>query len=544
MKRLTFLLFFLVVCTLGYLFAGKSKDLSILIPMRDGCELPCDLYFPNNIPGKYPCVLIRNPLGRICSHEDWLSLCDAGYTVAVQATRSCLDTSGKTFPYLSDGWPIGKANLSDGYDTIQWLAQSPYTNGRIATLGASATGITQVLLAPSNPPSLYCQYIEMAPGSLYQYAVHPGKVFRKEQVENWLKLHARKDSVIEEVKARKEYTEFWKQFNAQENADKVGCPQFYLTGWYDITLQGTIDAFLLAQNKSDVAIREKHRLIIGPWSHSRAQDNTVGQFKLAQNGNTPQHPIPFQAWFDFHLKGDNNGINKCPSIQYYVMGPFGEKTANIWRSCTDWPPEGFVRKKLYLHAENNSLQLTPGNVSVFRTIVCDPENLVPTIGGRNLFLPQGPYDVKGLKEHPDVHIFSSGIVDEDKEITGRLYGRLFITCSDGPQQVTLRLCDRYPDGKSVIIAEGASRIEKGDGKTPVPVDIDLWSTSYVFAKGHEIELYVSASNFPAYDIEFSPKEGKKNFSLYFGKDFPSFVDLPCKAFGESSVVASTSSSSD
>ncbi len=544
MKRLTFLLFFLVICTLGYLFSGKSKDLSILIPMRDGCELPCDLYFPNKTPGKYPCILIRNPLGKICSHDDWLELCDAGYTVAIQATRSCLDTSGKTFPYLSDGWPQGKEKLSDGYDTIQWLATSPYTNGQIATLGASATGITQVLLAPSNPPSLCCQYIEMAPGSLYQYAVHPGKVFRKEQVENWLKLHARKNSVIEEVKARKHYSDFWKRFNAQENAHKVGCPQFYLTGWYDITLQGTIDAYIQAVNKSDISIRNKHRLIVGPWSHSRATNNKVGQFALAPNGNTPDYPISPQAWFDHHLKRNNNIVANCPEIQYYVMGPFGENAGNIWRSCSEWPPKGFVRKKFFLYPESNSLELTQNESSESCTIVCDPNNLTPTIGGRNLFLPQGPYDVKSLKNHPDVYTFSTGVLQEDKEVTGRLFGRLFVTCTDGPQQIMLRLCDRYPDGKSVIIAEGASHIEKNDQNTPKAVDVDLWSTSYVFAKGHKIELYVSASNFPAYDIEFDPKEGKKSFTLYFGKEFSSFIDLPCKTFEESTFTACTSNSNE
>ena len=145
---------------LGYLTAlnGLQPDfpeptLTVFIPMRDGTELPTDIYLPSANGRNLPCILLRSPAGR--RENFFLSITELakdGYAIAIQETRNVLDSEGKTLPFISDGW--GK--LQDGYDTVEWLANSPYTNGKIGTWGASALGITQLLMAPSQPPHLVC----------------------------------------------------------------------------------------------------------------------------------------------------------------------------------------------------------------------------------------------------------------------------------------------------------------------------------------------------------------------------------------------------
>src|SRR6185295_11396554 len=103
-----------------------------------------------------------------------------------------------------------------------------WSNGKVATIGTSATGITQLLLAPSAPPHLVCQYVEFAAPSLFQYAVRPGGQFRKEQVEGWLKVHKRDSSVTNWIRNQNEYNSFWKQFNSIELADQIKVPQVHV----------------------------------------------------------------------------------------------------------------------------------------------------------------------------------------------------------------------------------------------------------------------------------------------------------------------------
>src|SRR6202041_2251591 len=120
-----------------------------MVAMRDGIQLPTDIYLPNPEAEKLPCLLIRSPTGRYTSSiKSFLPLVKQGYVVAVQETRSSLDSEGKTLPYYSDGWGQEK----DGYDAVEWLAKSPYSNGKIGTIGISALGIIKLFMAPSVPP--------------------------------------------------------------------------------------------------------------------------------------------------------------------------------------------------------------------------------------------------------------------------------------------------------------------------------------------------------------------------------------------------------
>ena len=133
MKILRFSLYFCLLFVQALFAEELIPDLTVMIPMRDGKELPTDLYFPSPEARGLPCILVRSPAGRPY-WKDFAKIAQEGYVVAVQETRSALDQEGKTFPFITDGW--GK--LQDGYDTVEWLAQSPYTNCKIVTLGYSS----------------------------------------------------------------------------------------------------------------------------------------------------------------------------------------------------------------------------------------------------------------------------------------------------------------------------------------------------------------------------------------------------------------------
>ncbi len=217
---------------------------TIQIPMRDGFLLPADVYLPDVNAEKLPCILLRSPAGRKApSWQNFALLAKLGYAVVIQDTRSAVDVEGKTMPFWSDGW--GKDQ--DGYDTVEWLAKSAYTNGKIGTVGFSALGITQLLMAPTAPPALKCQYIGVAASSLYHHGIFPGGQLLKHQVESWLGLYAKDTSVLNHVCNQPFYNYFWSHFNCLPHANRVKVPGFLYGGWYDTFIQGTIDAFVARQ---------------------------------------------------------------------------------------------------------------------------------------------------------------------------------------------------------------------------------------------------------------------------------------------------------
>ena len=530
----------LLVCVLGFLctlvqaFAEEGSFCSkrvLEITMRDGTALPANLFLPKEFvkeKKKVPCILVRQPLGKDRVDASWLAFVNNGYALIVQSTRSWCDTSGKTFPYITDG-PSHNGGPSDGYDTVQWVSQQEFCNGSVATIGISATGITQFLLASSAPPNLSCQYIEMAAPSMYQYAVFPGGQLRKEQVEGWLKIHNRDASVFTFIKTENKYDAFWAQFDTLRDNKQLHIPQMHVGGWYDIFLQGTIDAFQRAQEISDPQIKPKHRLIIGPWGHRWKKTGKLGLVPLTEEQKNPPFPISEQTWVDYHVRHVDNGVQESPVVQYYVMGPFDGKSerGNRWCTSSIWPPKGVEYTRYYLGRDRSLAPYLSEDRP--KEILFHESKPVPTIGGRALFLPDGPFDLAALLTRDDVVLYSTKPFMKEIEVTGRLFAHLYLSHGNKERDIAVRLVDIYPTGEHYLIAEGYTHMDPQGSHAPEHVVIDLWSTSMVFAKGHQLGILLSASNFPAYDTSLEQGQEKDAYlTLFTSSEYPSSLLLPIR----------------
>lgn len=558
--RLLYLLCYLI-CGMLPLAAVETSDdpipdTTVLIPMRDGTLLPTDIYLPTPDARNLPCILLRSPAGR--KEPPWLSFANmakAGYVIAIQDTRSIIDPEGKTFPFITDGW--GK--FQDGYDTVEWLAKSPYTNGKIGTWGSSALGITQLLMAPSNPPHLHCQYILVAASSVYHHILFPGGQLLKHQVEEWLIRYAPDTGVLNYVCQRPFYNDFWHQLNTLIMAEHIHVPAIHIGGWYDTFLQGTLTSFVSRQRDGGHGAKGRQKLVIGPWTHLWPLSKKLGDFEVPLIGYTPPFDISPKRWFDHYLKGDPNGVQDLPNVIYYVMGPFDNEpsTGNVWRTSEVWP----------IPAEKIPFYLTPDfglqEKKSFEGILdyeYNPLVPTPTVGGRNLFLESGPKDQKEIEDREDVLVFTSIPLQEDLEVTGELAMKLFFSSNQSDTDIVVRLCDVYPDGRSILISDGIYRIGvachqefldlfvqtdeykpiKIEPDVPVEINIDLWATSLVFAKGHSIRVSISSSNYPRYEKNmntgiFGSHTGRFNIAqnkIYTGKRYPSQLILPVVRKGE------------
>jgi predicted acyl esterase len=538
--RLYHYFFIIFIIHLFSLSAEELKpDVTVMIPMRDGTELPTDLYLPSLEARGLPCILLRSPAGRHAYWKEFAKLAKEGYVVAIQETRSALDTEGKTFPFITDGW--GK--LQDGYDTVEWLAKSPYTNGKIGTWGASALGITQLLLAPSNPPHLKCQYILVAAASIYHHALFPGGQLLKHQAESWLGYYAHDSGVQSYVCQRPFYNEFWKQLNSLEAAPRIQVPGMHIGGWYDTFLQGTLTSFASRQYQGGEGARGKQKLIIGPWTHFWPLSQKFGDFEVPKAGIQTPFDISPKRWFDYYLKGVDNGLEDMPPVTYYVMGPFDgtPSSGNVWRTSDVWPVPA-IETNFYLTSDFHLEKKVPNEGKV--SYRYDPSNVITTLGGHNLFLESGPKDQRSIENRKDVLVFTTPSLEDDVEVTGPISATIFFKTDQKDTDIILRLSDVYPDGRSILISEGGYRLGvmcyQTDNFQPSQVDriyelkIDLWATSMVFAKGHSIRLSISSSNYPRYEKNMNVglignNTGKFNFAnntIYMGDKYPSRLFLP------------------
>ena len=159
------------------MLSGCIQPKTTMVPMRDGTKLATDVYTKK---GQQPhgSILIRTPYGKGGLYAFGNSFAMQGWPTVIQDMRGRGASQGIDTVFRNES--------TDGPDTIAWDANQSFCNGKVATYGASAMGITQYLTAGANPPGLACQYIQVATPNLYQWAMYPGGEFRKNLVVNWL----------------------------------------------------------------------------------------------------------------------------------------------------------------------------------------------------------------------------------------------------------------------------------------------------------------------------------------------------------------------
>lgn len=480
---------------------GPAKQ-TTMVAMRDGKRLATDVHLPPG-PGPFPAVLARTPYGR-ARNKDAAQFVSAGLAYVAQDMRGRMDSEGENLPFIGCGW----GQYSDGFDTVAWIRRQPWCNGDVATVGGSAGGITQNLLAGAAPEGLKAQYISVAAASIYSDACYIGGAFRKADIEKWTTDNKFAPRALELMRGHPCYDDYWAQFDSTRKFPEMKVPALHLGGWFDMFAQATIDQFTGRQHHGGPGSRGTQKLVMGPWTHAIGR-MPVGELRFP-NSQLPAALRP-ERWFDHYLHGTANGIDKEPAVTYYVMGDTRTPGApgNEWRQADDWPVPA-TEKPFYFAANRTLATGKPaGGAKDWIEYTFDPSDPCPTIGGNNLTLEAGPRDQRRIEDRDDVVSFTTEPLAEPLEVTGRVRARVFLSSSAADTDLSVRLCDVYPDGKSYLIAEGMLRLrhrrslEKPEPLTPGKTEealVDCWSTSIVFNRGHRIRATVTSSNYPRFDV--------------------------------------------
>lgn len=514
--------------------ADPTAPTTYRVEMTDGVYLATDVYLPES-KEPAPAILLRTPYGRSGARGLAENFLKGGYAVVSQDIRGRGDSEGENFViFQSGGW----APPADGHATLRWIAEQPWSNGKVATMGGSALGITQNMLAPDAPDALKAQYVEVATSNLYYDCMYQGGAFRRSMIEGWLMGLGITKGNLDAFHAHPAYDEFWETFHPGKFAERANAPAIYVGGWYDIFAQGTIESFLATQTRGGPAARGKCRLIIGPWAHGPFED--LKYPKECNNRPIAVEPI---RYFNHFVKGEDNGVEQDMAVHYWVMGDPEVKDApgNEWRSCASWPPPS-AATPAYFHADG-MLSFTKPEGSESKSYRYDPRNPVPTIGGQELILPKGPKDQRSIESREDVLVFSTEVLKEPIEVTGRLLATLYVASDCPDTDFTVKLSDVYPDGRSMLVSDGIlrARYHKSFSEPELlepgriyEITVDVASTSLIFNKGHRIRVAVSSSNNPRFDA--NPNTGKHSWeeknprvatnTIHLSADRPSHITLP------------------
>jgi putative CocE/NonD family hydrolase len=410
----------------------------VMIPMRDGVRLAADIYRPaidgEIVPGAFPVLLGRTSYDK---SNTWLwvePVCEwfvaRGFVVVVQ------DQRGR---YLSEGTgdyfhTVNPKEGIDGYDTIEWIAQQPWCNGRVGMTGSSHGAIVQQVAALHRPPHLAAIWPDVGPTNIYEHEAREGGAMSM-QMFGAIFMHAfeaqeayatpgARDAIIADMQRmadlsqetpfregqtalrhvpgleqtmlnyyrRGRYDEWWHQEAANQEPywDRhADIPGVYTGGWWDPFSKGTTRYFARMAEQNTTP----QRLVIGPWSHDgmRTGFTYTNDVDFGEAGvwGYERYNEERLRWFGRWLRDDDTGVDDDPAVRIFVMGGGdGHKTAEghlyhggRWREEPEWPIARTRHVPYYLHADGSLSPERPAEGAAPRRYTFDPDRPVPSMGG-------------------------------------------------------------------------------------------------------------------------------------------------------------------
>ena len=548
-------------------YAGYSQQrfdawvtTSRYLEMRDGVRLAMDVTRPavDGQPVEEPLPVVwthsryhRNPtvfrgggepVSKVDAQPALQRLVQHGYVVASVAVRG----SGASFGRCSGLFT--EAETLDAVEVIEWLVKQPWCDGNIGMFGGSYLGITQYMTASKQPEALKAIFPNVAAFDMYDL-IHPGGVFREDMIRHWDRLTEQLDSEWDAApvdgddgtllrQARAQHTDNWDTLeeyaaapyrdHASEGLDyarhgpsahlasilEAGVPAYHFNAWYDIFV---LDATLWYANYTG-----PQKLTIGAWSHGAMTNWDLNRERLRLE-EVEQH-----RWFDYWLKGIDNGIMDEPSIHYADMVSPAEWA---WRTANTWPPARVEERRLYFHGgpsgsvdsvnDGTLSSAAPEASGDHDVYAIDPTTTTGTstrwdnaVGAaEEMSYPDlAPNDRKALT-------YTTPPLEDDLTVTGHPVVTLHVTSTEEDAVFHVLLQEVDPDGVSRYVTEGVlrgslralgeapwdnlglpyQRCFEGDrqplpAQEPTPVVLDLHPTSTVFNRGNRLRVTVMCAD--------------------------------------------------
>ena len=414
---------------------------------------------------------------RFISWGVWFA--ERGYAAVVVDVRGRYESEGEFTAWTHDG--------QDAYDTVTWAADEQWSNGRIGTWGRSYGGLVQWQLAHLRHPNVQC----LAPqvihddyfwdgywtGGAFQLALTLGAAALWSSAMSLITGPSARDIVLNDrvfghlplieldevtIGRKVDYwrlwwehqvnDEYWQQF--RHRPEQVDVPIFQQGGWFDPYSGSHLRSF------AAIGDRVSNRVLIGPWSHEEDVENFSGDIDLSPGAD--RDPRPRARLLRPVPQGRRNGWDERPPAELYVLG------ANEWRGEQHWPLERAAGDAVPPPAGRRAVPRRsrartsrPTTTTTTRPTRCRRSAgvnsvLTMTQGAQTPIRP-GPVDQRVLERRDDVLVYTSEPLDRDLEVIGPVEMVLYAASSARDTDFIVRLCDVYPDGRSIFLTEGIIR---------------------------------------------------------------------------------------
>ena len=523
------------------------------VPMRDGKTLPAFVILPSET-GSYPVIFIYTAYGARLYESGIVMTAGDNDTLFGPSARTIfgyviVNRRGRhesTAAYYEGAPTVGE----DGADVVKWIASQPWSSGKIGMFGSSADGTSQYLTAAEHPENLTAIAPSVAPGLTETYLrYYPGGVLRE---ANWRVAGALWPTLWDKIIGHPQMDYLWELLVAyRPRATDINVPALLINGWWDHNVESVFDAYKDLRTQSTYG--DKTKLVIGPWSHffiGKLQQGEL-QYPEAEEKNKAY----IRKFYDYWLRGIDNGIYDEPPIYYYQLGE------EAWKSTRIWPPPGTNETKYYLQPSGHQLspEAPDSQSKSADQYVYDPDDPSPAIGGPflgpsqmypNIIIGPAYQDNEVIGDRGDYLIYDTPILTEDLEVAGMPRIKLYIECDRPDTDIIIRLCDYNPNGphgkKTLLITTAPQRMRYRQSWTDpswmepgevYEVDIRMDPIAYTWMKGHQIRIIVTSSNYPLYAVNPNNKnhfiwdEGDPlvaNIQVYHDSTHPSHLILPVK----------------
>ena len=581
-------------------FAVKTER-NVRLQMRDGTLLATDIYRPD-ADGKFPVVLVRTPYDRRNLEMQADYYARRGYVYAGQDCRGRFGSQGAWEPFVNE--------KTDGYDTIEWLAEQSWSNGKVAMIGGSYLGWVQWFAATQRPPHLVTIIPNVAPPEPfynipYEHGVFflGGAIWWADFVESTAgadlsaqvaaisnlgdkKYHELLQSLpvidLDKKVLGKENRywrawiehwtddDYWKRADFYDELKDIDLPVFHQSGWFD----GDGIGSKLNYQKMTSYGHQNQKLVLGPWGHTDTDTRMVGEWDFG-----PQAIVDLQRqylrWFDYWLKGVDNGITKEPLVSIFVMG------SNRWLRDNAYPISGTRFEKWYLSSDGGANtsggdgKLGPDAITGKEAdhYSYDPGDPTPTPDD---YVPadeqpadappaSGPasrpaatqpvksseeeaklrktYHAKVIASRRDILVYTSAPMEKPLTIAGPLSAVLYAASSKKDTDWFVRLIEVNKDGQLWTRGEGRLRARFRDSNRRPELlkpgeiyeyHLDLWQTGVEIPAGNRLRVEVCSASFPFFSRNLNTgghSETETNFvtaqqTIYHDPNHPSHVLLP------------------
>jgi len=508
---------------------GISLQKNLLIPLHDGVSLAADLVLPKG-EGPFPALVSYYPYHK----DDFIGVmleypmryfAEHGYAHLLVDLRGLGNSSGVAWE------AIDPRENKDGAEVVEWAAQQPWCDGNVGMWGISYGGVTSLETASERPPHLKAIVPIYASVDVYHDFINPGgcpnclsvlgawgsfMVAMNLMPPGYQDPEGRWYAVWKERLEQGQphvmpwqdhpaYDDYWK--SRVTPIEKITAATMVIGGWRDLFPERAVRLY--------EHLSAPKKLIVGPWTHVLPDVSPIEPW---------DYLYEMKRWWDYWLKGEQNGIMADPPVTLFVQG------SNIWKHEQEWP---------IARSEERTLFLSGGGVLIGeapREEGSDTYQANPTVGamaglwdpislGIGAPLDQGPDDLQSLT-------YTTDPLPLDLEITGSPEVVLYAALESGEEvNLVAKLNSIGPNGSSSLLTTGWLKgSHNRSHERPEPLKsgqvyefrIPLWATSYHVPKGNRLRLSVSCSDFP----HIWPTKTNRRIRLFFGGIQASFLCIP------------------